>query len=517
MKLFSEKVTPTLTSSSLNILQVENFKEIFFGVYEVEINKNKYPVEQISEQNGNPVVSIPVEVEGKVLNFPFVLTEGKFEVFFNQNSEYTADYTPPENKTPQLDSSIDDDFISENTEFLDDQFADNRKHEILEEIKRAKQSAIVSAKKEIELDQKRKLKNLKEASDKKEEALKSYLKSAKQDLINEFVSISNKIKTELVDDNQYKYSEIKETIDNRIQDLADSLAEKIETNFSNSSKEFDSSIRTLVTDLYESYINPKFDKDLTEIAQNIVERVSEIDSNLNEKLESKAELKDLENVSSEVFSIREATVELNNSLNKSINKTLSRIGNVDKKIETLESSIHEELESKITSVENDVMAYYNDRIQLLEDRTFNINEETRKYFINLIQESRDGLIKEIREIKKETPVEYVIESNGKKQTKDFNSIQKEFDKKINSKIDDEIVKLRKYIAVYSSGGGTVAQQFADGGIMNGSLSINGNLTVQGTISSSGPIYAPNMYLSGGCGVQEVASKNFSIAMAIALG
>lgn len=516
MKLFSEKVTPTLTSSSLNILQVENFKEIFFGVYEVEINKNKYPVEQISEQNGNPVVSIPVEVEGKVLNFPFVLAKGKFEVFFNQNSEYTDNYTPPEDKTPQLESSIDDDFVSENTEFPNDQFADDRKYEILEEIKRAKQSAIISAKKEIELEQKRKFKNLKEASDKKEEALKSYLKSAKQDLVNEFVSISNKIKRELVDDSQYKYSEIKETVDNRIQDLADSLYERIETNFSNSSKEFDSSIRILVTDLYESYINPKVDKDLTEIAQNIVERVSQIDSNLNQKLESKAELKDLENVSGEIFSIREATVELNNSLNKNINKTLSRIGNVDKKIENLESSIHEELEIKITSVENDVISYYNDRIQLLEDRTFNINEETRKYFINLIQESRDGLIKEIRELKKEAPIEYVIESNGKKQTKDFDSIQKEFDKKINSKIDDEILKLRKYIAVYSSGGGTVAQQFADGGFMNGSLSINGNLTVQGTISSSGPIYAPNIYLSGGCGVQEVASKNFSIAMAIAL-
>lgn len=57
MKLFSEKVKPTLTNSSFNIIQVEAFEEIFFGVYEIEINKTKYPVEKISEHNGNPVVS----------------------------------------------------------------------------------------------------------------------------------------------------------------------------------------------------------------------------------------------------------------------------------------------------------------------------------------------------------------------------------------------------------------------------------------------------------------------------
>ena len=58
MKLFSEKVKPTLTNSSQNILQVEAFEEIFFGVYEIEINKSKYPVEKISEYEGNPVVSV---------------------------------------------------------------------------------------------------------------------------------------------------------------------------------------------------------------------------------------------------------------------------------------------------------------------------------------------------------------------------------------------------------------------------------------------------------------------------
>ncbi len=44
IKLFSEKVTP-FTSSNLNIIQVENFDEVFFDVYEFEINGNKYIAE----------------------------------------------------------------------------------------------------------------------------------------------------------------------------------------------------------------------------------------------------------------------------------------------------------------------------------------------------------------------------------------------------------------------------------------------------------------------------------------
>tara|TARA_R110002167_G_scaffold45083_2_gene135586 strand:- start:12265 stop:12699 length:435 start_codon:yes stop_codon:yes gene_type:complete len=87
VKLFSEKVNPTLTNSTLNIIQVEDYEEIFFGVYEIEINKTKYPVEKISEHNGDPVVSVPVLVEGnEKVYYPFVLSKGKQEVLFNENN-----------------------------------------------------------------------------------------------------------------------------------------------------------------------------------------------------------------------------------------------------------------------------------------------------------------------------------------------------------------------------------------------------------------------------------------------
>jgi len=87
MKLFSEKVQPTFTSSDLNILTVESFEEIFFDVYEFEINGSKFIAEKTANYKGSPVVSIPVVIGSNEYSAPFVLVEGKFEVLFNENNK----------------------------------------------------------------------------------------------------------------------------------------------------------------------------------------------------------------------------------------------------------------------------------------------------------------------------------------------------------------------------------------------------------------------------------------------
>ena len=87
MRLFSEKVKPTFTSSNLNILTIESFEEVFFDVYELEINGNKFIAEKTSEYKGSPVVNIPVIIGSEEYSAPFVLVEGKFEVLFNEDNK----------------------------------------------------------------------------------------------------------------------------------------------------------------------------------------------------------------------------------------------------------------------------------------------------------------------------------------------------------------------------------------------------------------------------------------------
>ena len=87
MRLFSEEVKVTSSNSPLNILQVKDFQEVFFGVFEVQINENKYVAEKISEENGNPIVSILVEEGDEKAQYPFLLLKGKQEIYFNSESE----------------------------------------------------------------------------------------------------------------------------------------------------------------------------------------------------------------------------------------------------------------------------------------------------------------------------------------------------------------------------------------------------------------------------------------------
>jgi len=87
MKLFSEKVNPTFTSSTLNILTVKNSKEVFFDVYELEINGKTFTAEKIAEHNGNPVVNVPVVIGEEEFIAPFVLERGSFKIEFNKNNK----------------------------------------------------------------------------------------------------------------------------------------------------------------------------------------------------------------------------------------------------------------------------------------------------------------------------------------------------------------------------------------------------------------------------------------------
>jgi hypothetical protein len=90
MRLFSEKVNPTFTSSDLNILTVKDFEEVFFDVYEFEINgkKNKQyigsaeielPERLVIEEDEAPVINSKIE--------DLVIEEGEktSRMIFDQN------------------------------------------------------------------------------------------------------------------------------------------------------------------------------------------------------------------------------------------------------------------------------------------------------------------------------------------------------------------------------------------------------------------------------------------------
>lgn len=450
MKLFSEKVEFTSTDSSFNIIQVRDYNEIFFGVYEIEINKAKYPVEKISEHNGKPVVSVPVEVGGKKRYYPFVLSKGKQEILFNESNDEDSF---------EVEVKVIEEGIEENITIIEEIEDDavpeiSENTEILDQIKRAKSNA----KKQLVRIKRENLKNIREDFNKKETLLEKTLNDARDSLVSEFIDISNKIKDDILGDNDDRYDEIKITLDNKIEELSESLKSEIDNNFDKSSEYLDKNLRKLVSESIKS-INKNVDS-------KIGESVETLSIHIDEKVDN----------SLGVFT--KVNVELNDRLNKGVNKALSRVGNIDKKIDSLDVDVND----RITLAENNLKDFYKDNIKILEDRTFDITEETRQQLIEMIRESRDGLLKEFREVKGLNPIEYIIEdSNGKKETIKYDKLIKDLEKRI----DSEVTRMRRYVNVYGGGGGTVAMQFADGGTMRGDLIVDGNLTVTGTVSADG--------------------------------
>jgi hypothetical protein len=474
MRLFSEEVKTTSSSSSLNILQVKDFSEIFFGVLEVEINEKKYPVEQVAKHGGNPVIMLPIMLEGVEKEYPFLLLKGKQEMFFNKENT----------EIPTADEEI----IEESLQEID-------KEKILADIEKLKKESIKKAQEEILRNKEILAEQANRERQKKEKILKQYLESARENLVDEFNVISQKIKNEIFIENDEKYSEIKDTIDNKILDITESFRQSLKKDFQNSSKIIDKSIRKLIKDLYEQNVNPRIDKELQEIASDIVEKVSDIDKNLNDKLKTKADVVLVEGVEKELNAIRNSNIELNDSINKGVQKALSRVGNVDKKI----LQISEKLDKKIEETEKEVILFFEDKLKNVKEETLDITDEARNYFHDLIKESRENLLTEIRKIKNEKPIEYVLETkNSGKIVKDWDSIEKDWNKKIDDKLNSVRTDLRKYVAVYASGGGTNATQYQAGGIIEGDLIITGNLSAANfSGGGGGGVSGDYLPLSGG--------------------
>ncbi len=218
IKLFSEKVTP-FTSSNLNIIQVEDFVEVFFDVYEIEINGNKYIAEKIGDYHGSPVVNVPIVEDSNKLEAPFILKKGEFEVFYNpRNSKFLE--TIEEVTSHELELPVIVEAIKEEPVVIAE-----KKDRVLEDINIAKRKAIEEAHSEKE-------RLLKEAVDEikiKNDFIKSEVDTIKKDLVNDFYTETVNAKEELSAYNEKKEVELTNFVKVIVKDKLKALQDKINT------------------------------------------------------------------------------------------------------------------------------------------------------------------------------------------------------------------------------------------------------------------------------------------------
>jgi len=441
MRLFNEKVTPTLTNSSLNILKVENFEEVFFGVYEIELNKNKYLVEKISDHDGDPLVSVPVDVKGKRRFIPFILVEGKFDVIFNESCEYIEEV---EENTPDKEDELVQ--IMETVEDTDSPILESKRDKLLEEIRNAK----TYNEQELKRIKRKQQRSLREESEKKEQALEQYLEESRENLVEEFLSISNSIKEELFESNDTTRVEAENHISRKIHSLSQELRESLEDEIQQSSKNFRSSAKKFLTELKEKDIKPNIDSKLkainddfdskfgklgAEVKKQIQESINRYEK--SEKILSEKRGKEdkkflIEGLSKAKTTLLKEFMEISNDLKGEI---------VDKKDDQYKE-LKTEITEKVDTVTNNLQKLVEND---LKEGKKKLNSSIKKLLVELYDENITKRVDtELKEIAEDI-VSKVDGINEEVSTR-VDKIDKDLNKKIKNKINKEdITSLEKHI------------------------------------------------------------------------
>ena len=465
IKLFSEKVVDTFTSSDLNIIQVENFVEVFFDVYEIEINGNKYIAEKIGDYHGSPVVNVPIVEDSNKLEAPFILKKGEFEVFYNpKNSKFLE--TIEEVTSHELDLPVIVEAIKEEPVVIAE-----KKDKVLEDINIAKRKAIEEAQNE-------KARLLKEAVDEikiKNDFIKSEVDTIKKDLVNEFYSETINAKEELSAYNEKKEVELTNFVKLIVKDKLKALQDKINTSSDLTKANLTKDVEQLAESL-KLTLNSNQENLSNAVVGLVREEFEKVVKVVDRAIDKKSKLLDtklygqVQRQRNELLALEKANVELNDTINKSNSKALSRIGNVKK-----------ELEDSLLQAEARVKDFYGARIKSIEEGLF---EGSKDEILKIVRESRESILEEIINVKTDIPAIAEARSN-------VNTIKKDIEKAVSERFTNEMMSIKRLIEM-SSGGGSIAVQYANGGTMNGDLNVTGNIL-------SGGIDLVDIFTGGGGG------------------
>jgi len=464
IKLFSEKVVDTFTSSNLNIIQVEDFVEVFFDVYEIEINGNKYIAEKIGDYHGNPVVNVPIVEDSNKLEAPFILKKGEFEVFYNpKNSKFLEEIHTSIDTEIELPVIVED--VEEELVVLPE-----KKEKILEDIENARNQAIQEAHSEKGRLLQEAVLEIKE----KNERVKNEIDVIKKDLVNDFYKETINAKEELSAYNEKKERELTDVVKLIVEDKLKTVQEKVRSANDFEQANLTKDIAQLAENL-KLTINSKeenLSKDVLYLAREEFSKVVKV---VDRAIDKKTEILDTK-LYNQIQNQNKELIELE----KTSNKALSRIGSVKK-----------DLELRLEEAEERVCEYYDVRIKSIENSVFDgANDEILK----LVRESRQSILDELIDVKADIPAIAEARSN-------VATLRKDVEDSVTEKFNRELQYLKKLIGM-SSGGGSVAMQFADGGTMNGDLNVTSNIL-------SGGVNLNELFGSGGGGTGTIAGSGTS--------
>lgn len=522
--LASNVETDYIPVTKYNTLWVEGFDEIYFDVYEFNLNGNKVLAEKIDTLGDHPVVRIPfTEVHGNKIKADFVLKIGtqsnpeiiseeavedepvmiegrntlfvdsyeetffgvyEFEINGNRVIAEEVDVVGsyPVVKIPVVRSTGDqvevefilrqgsEDSILENSKAVltEDSMSvikeEDLKAKLHEETKTLiEQSGATDINISYRIDKEEIIEEIKTDSKAALEKLREETKT----IVDDVERIRDSIFIEFASNSDtYRAKEskkLKQFVDKKVEELRETntvLAEKVERETRNS-----------LESTYGSFI-----KKLRESQQELKERKKEhqkIASTINVLEKTQIELRDEVNVN------KREILEATEKSEKSVNKALSRLGTVKKELTDSKAefdTIKDALAHSIMLAEERVKEYYHEKIEQIENTIF--DNVRRDEILNVVRESKAKILTELSDTSDIKEQLRIIAAE------EYDPITgKEFQRKLKDSIDEkfslEMGNIRRMMELYA-GGGTNAVQFTNGGTMTGDLNVTTNILSAGT-------------------------------------
>jgi hypothetical protein len=281
-------------------------------------------------------------------------------------------------------------------------------------------------------------------------------------------------------------------------------------------------------------------------SQLIEDKLAEIDTAVENKFQNlKEDIKGIEDFSKQNITeaIKKKIYEIENFFNKYIenlsstheqreSKNLTKINNNLLKINTVKESLQhsnssidelqakikvlDELESKMITIDDiqekfvdedkaakeskNIIKFVTEKILELSDNIEANSREQKKKYNSFVDSIRIEDVKEVKTIIHDKIDEARIDQ-----------LREDLQSNIEESLKGDIISLKRYVEM-ASGGGSVAVQYANGGVMNGDLTVAGTLSAQTYLGIEVPsvqgLYLP---LSGGNLTGQLSSNSTIIA------
>lgn len=502
LKLLESTFSYIPTDKGLNFIVCKEFKETFLNVYEIAIAGKHIIAECVDTIDNSPVIKLNVEYNNAAYDVLFVLKEGDDNIIFNPTTlRYGSKILQTEKKILEEiaadDIVITEDIVVEETTVKPELKLDIEKYKrdalkIIGENYIDKKSKIEDLKSSLVSLIEKNLSDIRSASVTDINTIKTQLHESVIEQVNNYkidtdasITEINNIRENVLTTVDLYVDNIKQVVSDKTEALT-SLQESVIYSINNKIIELD-----LATENHRKEVEAAF-VGLSQLADSSSVKITGLIGEIYEDV-SKVKQTTLDEVNTELVNV---TASVNSKLQDLQSKADKKLSSISKLVESKISELQTEKDKthvELVSAKNELVTSLQEAINKFETETADKTAgllEIKHQFLEQVKLQSDTINAAVNDNKQEIQtlsdkITEAVEDKIKKinlvatKKEDLTQLKKQLEQRI----DTESANIRKVVASYG-GSGSIAQQFAAGGTMNGTLNVASGQILSGGIDIS---------------------------------